>query len=269
MNKLALLHDRLHELESVLVAYSGGVDSSLLLAAAKRALGHKVLAVTASSELISPEEIAGAKELAAQLGVRHMVVSVQDLDNTGFTANNPDRCYHCKKYRFQLLLKLAQAEGLKWVVEGSNMDDLSDYRPGHRAVEELGIKSPLREAGLTKAEIRSAACQWDLPVWNKPAKPCLATRIPYGTPITRGALERIGKAETCLVNLLGHPQVRVREHGTLARLEIPRELFALVMDSSMAQSIYEQMQKLGYSYTALDLLGYRQGSMNESLESVE
>jgi len=265
MNKLILLERSLQNLKSVLVAYSGGVDSSLLLAVSHRVLGSNVLAVTAVSEIMTEKEITGARTFAQKLGARHLLVPAGDLENPEFIKNSPERCYYCKKHRFLLLKELAIRHNLQWVVEGSNFDDISDYRPGMQAVRELGIKSPLQEAGLTKKEIRTLAKEIGLPSWDKPAQPCLATRIPYGLPITREALERINKAEAFLTSLLGHEQARVRDHGSIARLELPPEDFSLIIKPSVASSIYREMKTLGYTYIALDLLGYRQGSMNENL----
>lgn len=269
MNNSLKLENILHDLGSALVAYSGGVDSALLLACAHSVLGGNVLAVTAVSEIMTDREIIDAQELAQQLGVRHVLVPAGDLDNPDFVKNSPERCYYCKKHRFLLMKELAQKHNLRWVVEGSNLDDFNDYRPGLRAVREMGVRSPLLEAGFSKAEVREMAKEMGLSVWNKPSEPCLATRIPYNRPITRAAVERINKAEAFLAVFLGQGsrqvRVRVRDHGDIARLEIPPEFYPLVCTAFAAQTIYREMRSLGYTYTALDLLGYRQGSMNESI----
>lgn len=265
MEKIELLRRILQDMGSVLVAYSGGVDSALLLYVSHQVLGDKALAVTAISELMGDNEAREARDFAEQLGARHLQIAIDDLGNADFAANPPDRCYHCKKFRFLRLKELAHKNGLSWVVEGSNLDDLQDYRPGHKAAAELGIRSPLREAGLSKEEIREYARQFGLSVWNKPSKPCLATRIPYGTPVTRESLLRIGNAEAILSTILQEEQVRVREHGNLARLEIPREIFPRIAEEKTALLLYEKLKQLGYAYIALDILGYRQGSMNETI----
>ncbi|MCR4441721.1 MAG: ATP-dependent sacrificial sulfur transferase LarE [Peptococcaceae bacterium] len=267
MDKLLKLKEIMQDAGSALVAFSGGVDSTLLLAAALQALGSaQVLAVTAVSELVTTEEIDEARETAKQLGARHLVMHTGILDKPEFTANTPERCYHCKKHLLGLLLDIASKHNLARVVEGSNLDDLSDYRPGYQAVREMGILSPLQEAKLGKNEIRMLAQRLELPVWNKPSRPCLATRLPYGTPITREALERVRKAEEFLFTVLGERQIRVRDHGSLARLEVSPQYFPQVIEPSTAAVISQELKRLGYAYTALDLAGYRQGSLNEKLQ---
>jgi uncharacterized protein len=225
-------------------------------------LGERVLAVTARSPVEMPAETEVAIGLAERIGCRHMVVSVDDLADPTFVANPPDRCYHCKARRFKLLADLARQEGLTWLADGTNADDLEVYRPGRRALAELGVRSPLAEVGLTKAEVRAISRALDLPTWDKPSAPCLATRFPYGTQITRQALEQVAEAETYL-HELGFNPVRVRYHGDLARIEVEPE--ALPRAFQLRESITARLRELGFTYIALDLLGYRSGSMDEVL----
>jgi uncharacterized protein len=238
------------------------VDSSLLAWVAGRVLGERMLAVTVRSPVEAPEETAQASELASLGGFRHQVVDLDDLADPIFAANPPDRCYHCKLRRFQALAGIAQEHGLAWLADGSNADDASDYRPGRRALAQLGVRSPLAEAGLTKAEIRALGRALGLPNWDKPAAPCLATRFPYDTPLTFAEIQRVGQAERSL-HALGFPAVRVRVHGDLARIEAPPADFPAVLEQRAA--IVAGLRALGYAWVALDLLGYRTGSMNETL----
>lgn len=267
MDKLLLLKNILQEKESIIVAYSGGVDSAVLLAVAQEVLGKKALAVTIHSELSTSDELQRAKAQAKMLNACHLIVQGEELKEPDFVKNTKKRCYFCKKYRFKQLLNLARKQNIRCVVEGSNIDDLDDYRPGSRAVKELGIKSPLQEAGLTKREIRQLAKEYGLSSWNTPSQPCLATRITYGTQITTELLSRIRKAEDFLHSLLGNKhQIRVRDHGDLARLEVDEELISELIHLKYKQTIYEKLTNLGYTYITLDIKGYRQGSMNELLK---
>lgn len=251
--------------DGAVVAFSGGVDSSLLAAAAVDALGERALAVTARSPLYARRETDGAVELARQLGVRHRIIDTCELESPGVAENPIDRCYHCKHDKFTQMLAIARAEGLACVLEGSNSDDLGDYRPGLKAVQELGIQSPLITLGWGKPEIRTAARERGIPNWDKPSTACLASRVPYGQPITAEVLARIEQAEQALIEL-GFGQLRVRDHGSLARIEVEPADITRLLDVSLRAQVVAALKRTGYTYAALDLLGYRTGAMNEGLE---
>lgn len=263
--KYSELKNIIRQMEGLLVAFSGGVDSTLLLYTAHVILGNKVLAVTAVSDIHHAWEIEEAVDFARSLNIRHRIVQGTEMNHPEFVSNPPDRCYICKKELFGTFNALAEAEGFAVVADGANVDDDSDYRPGSRATRELGIRSPLKEAGLSKAEIRVISEALALPTWDKPALACLASRVPYGTEITRECLKQVGAAETFLRSL-GFSQVRVRHHGAVARIEVPPEEISGICETSMRQRISRELKRLGYSYVSLDLEGYRTGSLNEILE---
>ena len=263
--KLAHLKELLREMDGAVVAFSSGVDSTFLLRVAHEVLGERVIAATIRSHTFPKRELDEAVAFCRAEGVRHEIIDSEELDIPGFAANPPDRCYHCKRELFSRLLAFAHANGLAAVLEGSNLDDDGDYRPGRRAIKELGIRSPLHEAGLSKAEIRALSREMGLPTSDKPSFACLASRFPYGERITAGALERVERAEQWLLDAgLGLRQLRVRSHGDLARIEVPPGDIPRL--AARAAEVAAALKELGFSYVALDLLGYRTGSMNETLE---
>jgi uncharacterized protein len=265
--KRARLHEIIASLDSVGVAFSGGTDSSYLLAVCLDVLGaERVLALTADSPLSPRSELAEARALAAQLGARHRVIPLDDLTNLQIVANPPERCYHCKFSRFEMLLTLLEAEGLGLLVHGENADDAMDYRPGSRAAQELGVRAPLREAGLTKAEVRSLSRTRGLANWDRPANACLASRFPYGTRLTAEGLARVEQAEEALKQAWSLQHLRVRDHFPVARVEAPPEQIARLASPELRALAVTKLRALGYRFVALDLAGYRMGSLNDELD---
>jgi len=264
-SKLKSLEKILTDMQSILVAYSGGTDSTFLLKVAANVLGEKAIAVTASSETYTARELQEAKHNAGLIGAKHITVHTNELDDPNFSSNPPDRCYYCKTELFTKLFALAKEYGLNYVIDGSNCDDEKDFRPGMRAAAEFRVRSPLREAGFTKEEIRMLSKEMHLHTWDKPPLPCLSTRFPYGTQITKEKIVRVDRAEEFLAGL-GIRQLRVRDHGNIARIEVSRRDMPLFLDVKIAKQIMEKFKALGYTYVTLDIQGYRMGSMNEPLE---
>lgn len=262
-DKLTLLLETLRGLGSALVAYSGGTDSTFLLKAV-RLSGIRALAVTARSEALPAHDLKDALAFSKEIGVPHRVVETAELNDESYLGNPPERCFHCKDILFSALKDIARLEGLRHIIDGTNADDASDYRPGIGAARMHGARSPLQEAGFRKAEIREASKALGLPAWDKPSSPCLSSRIPYGMRITKEALSMIDRAEDAL-RAMGFGELRVRHHGDTARIEIPEEMFEKLLSPDIRKRLFEELRAAGYKFVSLDLEGLRSGKMNRAL----
>ena len=263
--KLNKLKQYIAGLGSLAVGFSGGVDSSFLVAVAHEVLGDRLIAVTGADASVPEREVNEAKEFCKKRGIRHIICKFDPLKEESYRKNSPDRCYFCKHGIFTEVKKIADECGIEYMAEGSNMDDLGDYRPGLRAAAELSVKSPLREAGLNKSEIRIISKAMGLPTWSKPAYACLASRFVYGEEITEEKLHMIDRAEQFLIEH-GFFEERVRLHGNLARIEVAPEDIPRLVSDEIRNEIYDEFKKIGFLFVTLDLKGYRQGSMNATLK---
>lgn len=264
-DKLNRLRNFIKKFSPLAIAYSGGVDSTFLLKVAHDVLYDRVVAVTATSSTYPERELKEAKDFVRDNGIRHIVIHSEEMDIEGFSNNPVNRCYLCKKELFSKIREIAGQNGILYIAEGANIDDLGDYRPGMQAIRELGVLSPLKDAGMTKEDIRILSRQMKLPTWDKPAFACLSSRFPYGQQITHEKLAMVDQAEQYLLDL-GFKQVRVRHHGELARIEVAGSEREKFFNLELMEKIYRKFREIGFTYTALDLKGYRTGSMNEVLK---
>lgn len=266
--KYELLKDNMRKRGSAAIAFSGGVDSTFLVKVAHEVLGDKLIAITATSSTYPERELKEAIQYAKDMGVKHLIISSEELDIEGFASNPKNRCYYCKKELFTKINRIAKENGVAYVFDGTNVDDEGDYRPGMQAARELEVISPLREAKLTKEDVRELSKELNLPTWNKPAFACLSSRFPYGHKITAPKLKMVEEAEQFLLDL-GLRQVRVRHHEEIARIEVSPEERSVFFDLTVMDKIGEKFKELGFTYVTLDISGYRTGSMNEVLTPEE
>lgn len=262
--KLQNLKSNIKSMNKLIIAFSGGVDSTFLLKVASDVLKDNVIAVTARSSTYPEREYNEAANFAKSIGAKHIVITSEELDIEGFSKNPVNRCYYCKKELFSKVRKIAKENNVNYIADGSNVDDLSDYRPGLKAINELGVVSPLKEAGITKNDIRTLSKEMGLPTWNKPSFACLSSRFPYGEEITREKLQIVDKAEQYLLDL-GFKQLRVRYHNGIARIEVSPDERKKFFDEPLMDKVYNEFKKFGFNYVTLDLKGYRTGSMNETI----
>jgi uncharacterized protein len=264
IEKMERLKDRIRELDSLMVAFSGGVDSTFLLAVAQEILGNRVMAATAESKIHPRREIQLAKQFSKERGIRHIVFPSEEMQVPAFLSNHEDRCYHCKKYIFSALHQIREKEGITTLAHGANSDDLNDYRPGIKAAIEAGVIAPLADARLSKDEIRFFSKEMGLPTWDKTAMACLVSRIPYNVSLTEEKLEMIDRAENFLLDQ-GFRNVRVRHHGTVARIEVEKAALDRFIDKKLRTAVVNRMREIGFDHISLDLEGYISGKMNRDL----